>query len=264
MKRFISTLLLASALVAPAFAAKVTFHATISGTGSPMWGVANLELDPSNGEFHLVVNMKDVNELLTNSHIHLGAVGVNGPVIVPLGGESVYRRVAGKNLHQEFNGTVPAANLEAMLSNGTYINFHTATFPASAARGQLIANDVELWAELSGANEVPPRATPATGIASVVYNSGTKKISVHVEVTDYANLVTGSHIHQAPVGVAGPVILGLGGEAAYTRVGNSLTGNFLDLTYPGPSLPLLTGGTYINLHSAQYPGGEIRGQIVGN
>lgn len=270
MKHLLSTLLIASALVAPAFAAKVTFHASISGanevpaTASPAWGVANLELDPSTGEFQLTINLKDVDETLAASHIHIAAAGVNGGVIVGLGGESVYRRSAGKNLHHEFTGVIPAQYIEAMLTNGTYVNFHTATFPGGAIRGQLIANPVELWAELSGANEVPARATPATGVASILYNPGTKIISVHVEVENYANAVTGSHIHTAPVGVNGAVTLGLGAEASYTRTGDSLTGNFLNLTYPGASLPLLTGGTYINLHSAQYPGGEIRGQIVGN
>jgi len=270
MKRLLSTLLIASALVAPAFAAKVTFHASISGdnenpaTTSPVWGVANLELDPATGEFSLIVNLKNVDETLGASHIHVAAAGVNGGVIVALGGESAYHRSAGKNLHGEFNGVVPAANIEAMLSNGTYVNFHTATFPGGAARGQLIANPVELWAELSGANEVPARNTPATGVASIIYNPGTKIISVHVEVEDFANLVTGSHIHVAPVGVAGPVTLGLGGEAAYGRTGTSLVGDFLNRTWPAASLPLLTAGAYINLHSAQYPGGEIRGQIIGN
>jgi hypothetical protein len=274
MKRLLSILLIASALAVPSFAVTVTFHASISGDNevpvraSPIWGVGNLELDTVTGEFHLVVNLKDADENLIGSHIHIGAAGVNGAVIVGLGNESAYRRVAGKNLHRVFTGVVPAEHIEAMLSNGTYLNFHTPTFPGGAARGQLIANPVELWAELSGANEVPVRVTPATGVASIIYNPGTKIISVHVEVIDFANQVTGSHIHTAAVGVNGGVTLGLGGESSYTRtpplVGTSLEGNFIGLVYPGPSLPLLNGGTYINIHSTVYMGGEIRGQIYGN
>ena len=268
MKRLLSLLLIASALLAPAFAAKVTFRASISAAnevpanGSPLWGVANLELDAATGAFRLIVNLKKSDENLVGSHIHLAPAGVNGAVIVNLGNESAYRRAAGKNLHREFTGMIPVANIEAVLGNGTYLNFHTATYPGGAARGQLIANPVELSADLSGANEVPANGSPATGAASFIYNPGTKTISIHVEVENFANLVASSHLHEAAVGVNGPVKLGLGGEMVYVRSGDSLTGNFIGLNYPAMSRPLLTGGAYLNIHSSQFPGGEIRGQIV--
>lgn len=270
MKRLISILLFASALAVPAFAATVTFHASIDGsqenpgTASPAWGVANMEFDPATGWFKLVVNLKNVNETLAASHIHAAAAGVNGGVIVGLGGEAAYRRSAGKNLHAVFEGTIPEANREALLSNGCYVNFHTATYPGGATRGQLIANDVSLWAELSGANEVPARPSLATGFAAITYNPGTKAISVLVQIEDFANTVTGSHFHTAPAGVNAGVTLGLGPEASYVRVGDDLTGEFLNLVWPSASLPLLTGGVYLNVHSTVWPGGEIRGQVYGN
>ncbi|HUG12532.1 MAG TPA: CHRD domain-containing protein [Opitutaceae bacterium] len=267
MKRLIGLLVLVSALAVPAFAATVTFHASITGaqenpgTASPAWGVANLELDPATGWFKLVVNLKNVNETLAASHIHVAVAGVNGPVIVGLGGEAAYRRAAGKNLHAIFTGTVPAEHIEAMLSNGTYVNFHTATYPGGATRGQLIANDVSLWVEMNGANEVPARNTPATGWAAITYNPGTKVISTLIEIEDFANPITGSHYHTAPAGMNAGVTLGLGPEGSYVRVGDDLTGEFLNLVWPSASLPLLTGGVYLNIHSPVYPGGEIRGQV---
>ena len=267
MKRLIGLLTLVSALAVPAFAATVTFHASIAGanenpgTASPAWGVANLELDAATGAFQLVVNLKNVDETLAASHIHIGAADVNGGVIVGLGGEAAYRRSAGKNLHAVFTGTVPAEHIEAMLSNGTYVNFHTATYPGGATRGQLIANDVWLSVELNGANEVPARDTPATGFAAITYNPGTKVISTLIEIEDFANTITGSHYHTAPAGVIAGVTLGLGGEASYVRIGDDLTGEFLNLVWPSDSLPLLTGGVYLNVHSTVYPGGEIRGQV---
>ena len=216
------------------------------------------------GEFQIVINLKNADEILTNSHIHIAPAGTNGPVIIPFGGESVYRRSAGKNLHAVFRGVVPAEDMEALLTNGTYVNFHTATYPAGSVRGQLIADDVSLWAMLDGSQETPPNASPSTGYAAITFNPGTKAISVHVEVDDFPNPVTGSHIHTAPAGVAGPVTLGLAGEAVYVRSGDDLTGDFLNLVWPGASLAILNGGTYVNVHSAQFPAGEIRGQIYGN
>jgi hypothetical protein len=270
MKRLLAICFLGCTLLASAFAAKVTFHASITAdqevpaTMSPIWGVANLELDPATGAFQLVVNLKNVNETLGASHIHLGAAGTNGGILVHLGGESAYRRSAGKNLHGKFTGTIPPEQLEAMLVSGTYLNFHTATYPGGAARGQLVANPVALWAELAAANEVPPNDSPATGFASVIYHPATKKISVGVEIVDFTNIVSGSHIHSGAAGVNGPVTLNLGGEDAYTRTGSSLSGEFLWRDYMHPAVPLLTGNTYINVHSTVIPAGEIRGQIVGD
>jgi len=226
-----------------------------------MWGIGNMEIDTMTREFKVVINLKDANELLRDSHIHVAPAGTNGPVIVPFGPEANYRRVAGKNLHAVFTGVFPEAHMEALLSNGCYLNFHTNTWPGGAARGQLIANDVMLWAEMNGANEVPARDTPATGFAAITYNPGTKVISTLIEIEDFANPVTGSHYHTAPAGMNAGVTLGLGPEASYVRVGDDLTGEFLNLVWPSASLPLLTGGVYINIHSTVYPGGEIRGQV---
>lgn len=267
MKRLLTALLVASTLAVSASAATVTFNARMSGDNevparpSPIWGVGNMEIDTITREFQLVVNLKNADENLVGSHIHLAPAGVNGGVIVGLGAEAAYRRVAGKNLHAIFRGVFPEEHLEALLSNGCYLNFHTPTWPGGATRGQLIANDVMLWAELSGANEVPARDTPATGFAAITYNPGTKVISTLIEIEDFANPITGSHYHTAPAGVNAGVTLGLGPEASYVRIGNDLTGEFLNLVWPSASLPLLTGGVYLNVHSTVFPGGEIRGQV---
>lgn len=270
MKRTISLILLASALAVPAFAATVTFKARMSGDQevparpSPIWGVGNLKIDTMTREFQLVVNLKNADEVLIGSHFHLAPAGVNGGVIVNLGDESAYRRTAGKNLHAIFRGVFPEAHMEALLSNGCYLNFHTPTWPGGATRGQLIADDVMLWVEMNGANEVPSNASGATGWAAITYNPGTKMISTLIAIEDFPNLITGSHYHTAPAGVNAGVTLGLGPEASYVRVGDDLAGEFLNLVWPGDSLPLLTEGVYLNIHSTVFPGGEIRGQVMGN
>src|SRR6185295_19518300 len=76
---------------------------------------------------------------VTGFHIHQGAVGVNGPIIVdfvPLGGLTP----VGTGFTFTMNGlTLPAVNEAAFLGGGTYVNVHTSVFPGGAIRGQLFS-----------------------------------------------------------------------------------------------------------------------------
>lgn len=65
------------------------------------------------------------------AHIHKGAPGKAGPVLVPLGGAYKAKGCA----------TAPKAVVEAIESNPNdyYVNVHTAKYPAGAIRGQLVA-----------------------------------------------------------------------------------------------------------------------------
>jgi hypothetical protein len=106
---------------------------------------------------------------------------------------------------------------------------------------------------LSGANEVPPVTTPATGTATVTIRPD-HTVSVKVSATGMN--ATASHIHQGAAGANGPVIVPFTKTADNTFVapdGAKLT----DAQYDAYK----AGNLYVNVHSAAYPGGEIRGQL---
>ena len=86
------------------------------------------------------------------SHIHLGASGVNGGVIFGLGtGSSPNWTNTATGMSLSLTGqTFPAANVAALLAGNTYLNLHTAAFPAGAIRGQLTAVPVPAAAWLLG------------------------------------------------------------------------------------------------------------------
>lgn len=126
----------------------------------------------------------------------------------------------------------------------------------------LRAQVVELRATLTAAQEVPASASPASGSAIMLYDVGANTFDLVVSIRDMANVATASHIHEAAAGVNGPVVTNLGGEAVYTRSGNTLTATFRSVRHGGDKLKLLQGGAYFNIHSAQFPGGEIRGQLA--
>ena len=106
---------------------------------------------------------------------------------------------------------------------------------------------------LTGAEEVPPVTTSATGEA-VVDIKPDRTLTAKVTVSGMT--ATASHIHEAAAGTNGPVIV------PFTKTG--------DNTFEAAAGAKLTdaqyesykqGKLYVNVHSAKNPGGEVRGQI---
>lgn len=122
-------------------------------------------------------------------------------------------------------------------------------------------------AKLSGAREVPALSTSAAGTATFT-RRGTS-VSYTVTASGFTTPLTVGHVHIGAAGVIGSVIVTF---TILAQSGTVATG-LLDLGAPitqgnitisGDSLRTLleSGNAYVNLHSAAYPGGEIRGQIV--
>ena len=127
---------------------------------------------------------------------------------------------------------------------------------AMVSAGAASAEVVHFTAKLDGASETPPRVTKGAGTADVRLDTVTKVLSWKVEYSGLTGPATMAHFH----GPAAP------GTAAKVTV--PLTG---DLTSPiNGSAPItdvqigdLRGGLwYLNIHTAKYPPGEIRGQVL--
>lgn len=106
---------------------------------------------------------------------------------------------------------------------------------------------------LSGAEEVPPVKTSATGSGSFrVAEDGT--ITGSVTTKDVAG--TAAHIHLGAKGRNGPVIVPLtkNGDTYSVPAGRKLTESQLKA--------FKQGELYVNVHSARYKGGEVRAQIL--
>ncbi len=125
-------------------------------------------------------------------------------------------------------------------------------------------------ADLKGSEEVPPVSTFATGKAIFSLNNGVLKFKVNVTNITNATL---SHIHLAPFGVAGPIVVPLflgptksgrfDGVLAEGEIrAENLTGPLVGMPFEALIDNMTAGNTYINVHTTQHPGGEIRGQIT--
>lgn len=113
-------------------------------------------------------------------------------------------------------------------------------------------------ARLSGANEVPPVNTEASGRAVLVLDDTTNTLYYRVMVSEILT-ITAAHIHESAPGVNGPVIFPL-----YTGAGEFDPSNPISGTLPlsdDEVNSLANGDYYINVHTNANPGGEIRGQV---
>jgi hypothetical protein len=109
---------------------------------------------------------------------------------------------------------------------------------------------------LSGASEVPPVTTSATGTATVTIKDD-RSVAVAVTVKDMTP--TASHIHEGAAGANGPVIV------PFTKTGDNTFASAPDAKLTDAQYAAYKAGNlYVNVHSAKNPGGEIRGQIKGN
>ncbi len=135
-----------------------------------------------------------------------------------------------------------------------------------------IADDADKFkADLSGSQEVPPVMTDTTGKAS--FEVDDDKIEFKLEVEDGV-LVTRAHIHCAPEGSNGPIVVGLlENMPSDVRLSDdieleaTITDDSISNVECGETIEDLVdsmreGQTYVNVHSVANPGGEIRGQIV--
>ncbi|WP_265530097.1 CHRD domain-containing protein [Sphingomicrobium marinum] len=111
---------------------------------------------------------------------------------------------------------------------------------------------------LSGAAEVPGPGDPdGSGITKLWLNHGQSEICYEIMVTDIALPATGAHIHEAPAGSSGGVVVGL---AAPNADGASMGCTMVDQNLI-KEIRKNPADYYINIHNAEYPAGAVRGQL---
>ncbi len=108
---------------------------------------------------------------------------------------------------------------------------------------------------LSGAEEVPPADPDGTGFALITLNVGQATVCWELTVANIEP-ATAAHIHRAPAGVNGPVVVPLsppttGTSSGCTTANPVLIQDIID----NPEQ------YYVNVHNAQFPGGAVRGQL---
>jgi CHRD domain len=211
-------------------------------------GSATVRINPLTGDLTWDVIANNISPV-TVAHIHRGAAGANGPVVVNFDGKLVGATTITPTLAAEIVAN-PA---------GFYVNIHSTEYAGGAIRGQLASTalaGVRLAAPLAGSSEVPPTSTgdpDGSGSASVVIDAAGGVISWNISTTNILLPPTLVHIHRGVAGANGPVVVDFQAQLSGTGTISTALANEI-LSNPA--------GFYINVHTSEFPGGAIRGQLA--
>jgi hypothetical protein len=127
-----------------------------------------------------------------------------------------------------------------------------------AATAGTAGAEVHLFeAIIDGSQEVPPSGSTATGFASLTYDDITGELSWEIQWSGLSGPPTGMHFHgPAPAGVNAGIQIDVGIISGLT---SPSIGSTAITAAQGDDL--LSNLWYVNIHAAQFPAGEIRGQI---
>lgn len=310
MKKFI---LLFSALSAVAFAQTAetaVFVAALSPanevppvTGYTASGTAVLyvhamrndrgEIASGSVDFVVYHNFPDTPQI-TGLHVHAGAAGANGPVVVPSGIAGGANSITPQNSRGVIerqgqvlpSDTAGVAALRGLFENPNayYANLHTAAFAGGVLRGQLYrAERTVLIGRMTPGKEIPPISNfdgSAVGSIEAIrayapnyrFIGGATTFSVDYTVPEPTTF-TGLHIHGGKANVNGGVIIntGLGSGPNSVESPSSGAGNVtrrVEVVPGTPAVAALEGlfdvpeDYYINIHSTRFPGGVMRSQMM--
>jgi outer membrane protein assembly factor BamB len=254
-----------------------------SGRGSPfvtstdgtnnviVWAVGSSgdqRLHGHNGDTGAVVyNGGGANELMTGTRgYNTAAVAARGRIYV-----ANDNRVYAFSLTQATPSPTPTATATATASptptataTATATSTPTATATATATITPTATATATATATpacfrfvitINGAQEVPPNGSAGTGTGTIDVDQVTNQLSYNITFSGLGSAETMAHIHGfAPPGMNAGIIHTL-------PAGNPKIGVF---NYAEAQEANILGGlSYVNIHSVNFPNGEIRGQIAG-
>ncbi len=195
---------------------------------------------------------------ITAAHLHEGAKGSNGGVLV--------------NLSSGINGNLitgvatglTKANLSKIMKSNVYINVHTAANASGEVRGQLMPlARTGYTALINGLQEVPVVVTTAMGSGIVSVDAMETNAHYMFVVNGLSGNITGAHFHNAAVGANGGVVHNV--TSSFSQNGTSDAAfNYWTTGFTAANAKQFRDGEiYVNIHTAANANGEIRGQITG-
>ncbi len=229
-------------------------HEVTSGAS----GTAALVL--KNDELEFAISVDGLSGPITAAHFHRAPLGENGSPVRAITAEFTGNSASG--IWRDTDSVPLTVDLiDALLAGELYINVHTAANPSGEIRGQVtLAAATVLRADLTTAQAGPAVSSGASGTATLFLTENDAVFDI--TVSDLSGPITVAHVHEGPIGVGGGPVRTLTADFS----GNSAFG----VWRPDDSEPLtpervaqlLTGGLYINVHTAAFGGGELRGQIL--
>jgi hypothetical protein len=199
----------------------------------------------------------------TASHFHIAAAGSNGPVTLDFVSQGFQTGSTSGEYVKVL--TLTQAQADALIAGRIYVNIHNPSFPGGEIRGQINYNQtltktIPVNGTFSGAQQVPANASTATGTVVGNYDQRSGLLGIKVTYSGLSANASASHIHRAPAGSNGPVQIDFT-PLGFTFGAQSGTFSKIILLNTTQAADLLAGNLYVNIHNANFPGGEIRAQL---
>lgn len=202
---------------------------------------------------------------VSNAHFHLGAAGSSGGVVRGLTGvvEDGVWVSTGVWRSSDASQPLTATALGDLIAGNLYVNIHTADYGGGEIRGQVLAGGAGFEAVLDR-SQVVPSIPASAGTGTFTLSADRQSLDYDIRVEGIP-AVTAAHFHRAAAGSSGGVVRALSGTVTDGIWVSTGTWNADDASQPLTQalvLDLLRGRLYINVHTADYGGGEIRGQVL--
>jgi hypothetical protein len=235
----------------------LVFHAELGGSeaipavNTDAKGLVTLLFTPDRKKADVSGMLVKLDGTVTEAKIRLGITGNVGPVIFDLTPYINDRHIIG-----QFD--VPAGLLEQLLINGIYVEVRTTAHPTGEIRGQFVCEtDLDFGVNMTGVEAVPPNNTTARAFGGVHFPLGAHDILVAMAVSGLSGPITSGGIYEGQPGQNGVKLAKAAGF--FGNVIQFLVD--LDTIDQAFLLKAREGKLYIVLNTANFPNGEIRGQI---
>jgi hypothetical protein len=236
-----------------------------SPAGEPVGtGTATVRARRGQGQVCFSITARNITLPSAGAHIHSGAAGVSGPIVVPL---------KAPDSSGAASGCVSASRAVVAQILGDagsyYVNVHTTDFPGGAVRGQLTGTSDSAFGtiitvQMNGANECNTSGTcnlgdtDGAGTATIRFRRDAAQVCWLVRVQNITLPAVGQHIHRGARTSSGGVIIAMApnpGADGVSRGCTTATTALIDEIVATPA------NFYVNVHSTEKPGGAVRAQL---
>jgi Cu/Zn superoxide dismutase len=236
---------------------------TESPAGDPVGtGTATVRVRRGQGQVCFTLGAENIALPAAGAHIHRGGAGENGGIVVQLRAPGASGRSSGC--------VAAARGLVARLLSSPdayYVNVHTTEFPGGAIRAQLggprrdpgrtLSTSLTGAQECNNAGQCGVGDTDGTGSAVVRFRTDEAQVCFRITVQNIVLPSVGAHIHRGGQGSNGPIVVGFRAPAANGASSGCVAADraVIDAILASPT------GYYVNVHTTDFPGGAIRGQL---
>jgi hypothetical protein len=242
------------------FSATLTGGQQVPAVASGGTGIGTVVLNTAETQITVNLSFSGLTSNANLAHIHgPAAAGANAGVLFDFS-DVTPAATSGSIPERVFS--ITASQVSQLRAGQFYFNIHTNNFGGGEIRGQIGPAPIQKFsATLAGWQQVPSVSSGGTGTGTVALNGDETQIVVNLSFSGLTSNASLAHIHgpAAPGANAGVLFDFSGVTPAAT------SGSIPAQTYSisaAQVAQLKAGEFYFNIHTSNFGGGEIRGQIT--